>query len=74
MTHDRALPASCDPAWLMTDVRTFAEGASRTSMLTVACLRCERRGRYRLDTLIARHVADAGVRKWFGPFGNRIAS
>lgn len=31
-------------------------------MLEVACTRCERRGRYRLDTLVARHGADAGVR------------
>jgi len=36
--------------------------AARTSMLSVACSRCERRGRYRLDTLIARHGADAPVR------------
>jgi len=26
------------------------------------CSRCERRGRYRLDTLIARHGTDAPVR------------
>jgi len=46
----------------MTDLRTLGEIASRTSMLQVACSRCDRRGRYRLDTLIARHGADAGVR------------
>jgi len=28
----------------------------------VACSRCERRGRYRLDGLIARHGADTPVR------------
>jgi len=31
-------------------------------MLEVACSRCERRGRYRLDNLIARHGAGAPVR------------
>jgi hypothetical protein len=38
------------------------EIAARTSMLQVACSRCERRGRYRRDNLIAPHGADAGVR------------
>ena len=46
----------------MTDLRTLGEIAARASMLQVACARGERRGRYRLDTLIARHGADAGVR------------
>jgi len=46
----------------MTDLRPLGAIATRTSMLQVACSRCERRGRYRLDTLIARHGADAGVR------------
>ena len=46
----------------MTDVRTPGEIAARTSMLSIACGRCERRGRYRLDTSIARHGADTGVR------------
>jgi len=45
----------------MTDLRSLGEIAARTSMLEVACLRCERRGRYRLDMLIARHGADAGA-------------
>jgi len=36
--------------------------ATRTGMHTVACSRCERRKRYRLDTLIARYGADAGAR------------
>jgi hypothetical protein len=31
-------------------------------MQQVACSRCERRGRYRLDALIERHGAGAGVR------------
>ena len=35
------------------DVRTLRGIAARTSMLTVACSRCERRGRYRLDTSAA---------------------
>jgi hypothetical protein len=46
----------------VSDLRTLGEIAARTSMLTVACSRCERRGRYRLDNLIARHSADAPVR------------
>jgi len=46
----------------VTDLRTLGEIAARTSMLEVACSRCERRGRYRLDKLIARHGADAAVR------------
>lgn len=46
----------------MTDVRTLGEIAARTGMLSVACSRCQRRGRYRLDTLIARRSADAPVR------------
>jgi len=36
----------------MGNVRTPGEIATRTGMLTVACSRCERRGRYRLDNLI----------------------
>jgi hypothetical protein len=47
----------------MTDLITLGEIATRTSMLTVACSRCERRGSYRLDKLIARHGADAGGRR-----------
>jgi hypothetical protein len=46
----------------MSDLRTLGEIAGRTRMLQVACSRCDRHGRYRLDTLIARHGADAGVR------------
>jgi len=46
----------------MADLRTLGEIAARTGMLTVACSRCEHRGRYRLDNLIARHGANAGVR------------
>jgi len=46
----------------MTDLRTLSEIATRAAMLTVACSRCDRRGRYRLDTLIGRHGADAGAR------------
>jgi len=43
-------------------LRTLGEIASRASMLQVSCSRCERRGRCWLDTLIARHGADAGAR------------
>ena len=42
-------------------LRTLSEVAARAGMLTVACSRCERPGPYRLDTLIARHGADAGA-------------
>ena len=41
----------------MTDLRTLGEIASRTAILSVACSRCERRGRYRLGNLITRHGA-----------------
>jgi hypothetical protein len=46
----------------MSQVRTLGKIAARTSMLTTACSRCERRGRYRIDTLIAVNGANAGVR------------
>ena len=46
----------------MSDLRPLGEIAARTAMLEVACSRCERRGRYRLDRLIARHGAEAGAR------------
>jgi hypothetical protein len=46
----------------VTDLRTPGEIAARASMMQVASSRCERRGRYRLDNLIARHGADAPVR------------
>jgi hypothetical protein len=39
----------------MGDLITLGEIAARTSVLEVACSRCERRGRYRLDKLIARY-------------------
>ena len=34
---------------------TLGQAAEHTAVLTVACTRCERAGRYNLDTLIARH-------------------
>jgi hypothetical protein len=46
----------------VTDLRSLGEIAGRTDMLAGACSRCECRGRYRLDTLIARHGAAAGQR------------
>ena len=39
------------------DVRTLDEIAAHSSMLQVACSPCGRRGRYRLDDLIARGMA-----------------
>jgi hypothetical protein len=42
--------------------RTLGEIGARAQIPQVACSRCERRERYRLDTLIARHGADAPLR------------
>jgi hypothetical protein len=36
---------------------TLADVAARTETLAVACSRCDRAGRYRLDRLIERHGA-----------------
>src|SRR3954453_1784547 len=46
----------------MLSLRSFAEIAAKTVVLDVACIRCPRRGRYRLDRLIEQVGADAGVR------------
>ena len=43
-------------------IHSFAEIAAKTAVLDVACARCPRRGRYRLDRLIEQFGADAGVR------------
>jgi hypothetical protein len=40
---------------------TLVQVASRTEVLAVACNRCDLAGRYKLDTLIARHGARFGV-------------
>jgi hypothetical protein len=56
------LPGRGDPAAAVTDIRTLGEVAARTTVLTVACPRCELSGRYRRDTLIARLGVDAPVR------------
>jgi hypothetical protein len=40
---------------------TLAQVAAHTAGLAVACSRCDRAGRYRLDTLIARHGPDFGI-------------
>jgi hypothetical protein len=40
---------------------TLGEAAKHTAVLTVACSRCERVGKYRLETLIARHGEDFGI-------------
>ena len=40
---------------------TLGEVAEHTTVLAVACSRCERVGRYNLDTLIARHGEDFGI-------------
>ena len=40
---------------------TLGEAAEHTAALTVACTRCDRAGKYRLETLIARHGADFGI-------------
>jgi hypothetical protein len=40
---------------------TLGEAAEHTAALTVACTRCDRAGKYRLETLIARHGVDFGI-------------
>jgi hypothetical protein len=46
---------------LMSGSITLGEVAERTAVLAVACSRCDRAGRYKLDTLIARYGADFGI-------------
>jgi hypothetical protein len=50
-------------ATLMSGSITLGEAAEHTAVLTVACTRCERAGRYKLETLIARHEAGFGIPK-----------
>jgi hypothetical protein len=40
---------------------TLGEVAEHTAVLAVACTRCERAGRYNLDTLIRRHGKGFGI-------------
>jgi hypothetical protein len=40
---------------------TLADVADRTAVLAIACNRCDRAGRYPLETLIARHGASCGI-------------
>ena len=40
---------------------TLGEATEHTAVLTVACSRCERAAKYRLETLIARHGEDFGI-------------
>lgn len=40
---------------------TLSQIAARTDVLVVACTRCDRAGRYRLDTLIAQHSPHLGI-------------
>ena len=42
---------------------TLGDVAEHTTVLAVACSRCERAGRYNLDTLIARHGEGFGIPK-----------
>jgi hypothetical protein len=39
----------------------LSEVSEHTTVLDVACNRCDRAGKYRLETLIARHGADFGI-------------
>jgi hypothetical protein len=55
------LSALSEEAILSEGSITLVEVAERTAVLAVACSRCERVGRYRLDTLIARHGTDFGI-------------
>jgi hypothetical protein len=43
------------------DAITLGAGAAKFAMLEVACRRCERRGRLRIDRLIKQHGADIGL-------------
>ena len=45
----------------MTGSITLADVAARTDVLVVACTRCERAGKYRLDTLIINHGRRFGI-------------
>ena len=45
---------------------TLGEVAERTAVLAVACSRCDRAGRYNLETLIARQGADFGIPELLG--------
>jgi hypothetical protein len=40
---------------------TLDQVAAHTAVLAVACSRCDRAGRYSLDTLIARHGPGFGI-------------
>lgn len=40
---------------------TLFQVAAHTEVLVIACSRCDRAGRYRLDTLIAKHGPDFGI-------------
>jgi hypothetical protein len=40
---------------------SLAEVAAHTGALAVTCSRCARAGRYRLDTLVARHGPDFSI-------------
>ena len=55
-------PAPSDRGTSLSDVRSLGEIAARTGLHTIACARCERRGRYRLDNLAAQRGADPPVR------------
>ncbi len=43
---------------MSTGSNTLAEIAARLPMLEVRCMKCDRRGRYRMATLIERYGAD----------------
>jgi hypothetical protein len=45
----------------MTGAITLADVAARTDALVVACTRCDRAGRYSLDTLIINHGRRFGI-------------
>ena len=63
-------PSVGNPAAALNEEAVVSEGsitlgdvADHTAVLTVACTRCERAGRYNLDTLIARHGEGFGIPK-----------
>jgi hypothetical protein len=40
---------------------TLGDAAAKFTLLEIACRRCERRGRLRIDKLIEQHGADIGL-------------
>jgi hypothetical protein len=59
--QSRRLNEEAKAAALILGSITLADVALRTTVLTVACTRCDRTGRYDVDTLVARHGPASGI-------------